>query len=113
MDVVYAEGKATARQIWERLADPPTYATVRTILRVLVEKSHLTFHKDGRSYVYVPVRPREDAATSATARLLETFYGGSVEKAVSGILGVHDKNLDPVELERIEQLIKQAKEKSK
>ena len=112
MDIVYARGHATGREIWEGLSDAPTYATVRTILRVLLEKKHLTYRKEGRSYIYRPVRKRGEAAHSAMNRLLQTFYDGSVEQAVS-MLGMKDKNLDLAELEKIEQLIKQAKENIK
>ena len=38
MDVIYAAGRATAKEIEERMPDAPTYATVRTLLRVLLEK---------------------------------------------------------------------------
>ena len=86
---------------------------MRTILRVLLEKKHLTYRKDGRSYIYRPVRKRGAAAHSAMNRLLQTFYDGSVEQAVSSMLGMKDKNLDLAELEKIEQLIKQAKENIK
>ena len=113
MDVVYASGSATARDIWETVPDAPTYATVRTILRVLLEKKHLKYRKDGRTYIYEPVKAREDVAFSATKRLLKTFYGGSVEQAVSCMLGMQDKNLDVEELERIEETIKQAKRKAR
>ena len=61
MDAVYEKGSATARDIWHRLPDAPTYATVRTILRVLLEKKHLTFRKEGRTYIYSPVRQRDQA----------------------------------------------------
>ena len=111
MDVVYASGSATARDIWQKLPDAPTYATVRTILRVLLEKKHLKFRKEGRTYVYLPVKPRDEVAYSAMKRLLKTFYDGSVEQAVSSMLGMQDKHLDLAELERIEQIIKRAKKK--
>ncbi|MEM7384141.1 MAG: BlaI/MecI/CopY family transcriptional regulator [Verrucomicrobiota bacterium] len=113
MDAIYSRGSASAREIWESLPDAPTYATVRTLLRVLVEKGHISFEKVGRSYIYKPVRPREEEATSAAQRLLKTFYGGSVEQAVSGLIGIEDQHLDLAELERIEQLIAKAKKKAK
>lgn len=113
MDLVYARGKATAREIWENLAEAPTYATVRTILRVLLDKRHLTYDKEGRTYIYRPVKQRGEVARSAMHRLLKTFYDGSVEQAVSSMLGMQDKYLDLDELERIEEMIKKAKEKAK
>lgn len=112
MDIGYGGGPVTAREIWERLPDPPSYAGVRTILRVLLEKGVLTHRKEGRSYLYSPTRSREVVARTALRRLLDTFYGGSVEGAVSGLLKLEDGALDAEELERIEKLIEDYKQKS-
>ena len=113
MDIVYAAGQVSAREVWERLADAPSYATVRTLLRVLLEKGHLRHRREGRSYIYSPSRSRESVAKSALQRLLQTFYGGSVEQAVSGLLELRDTDLDRAELERIEDLIEQHKRNPK
>ena len=86
---------------------------MRTYGTLLIEKKHLTFRKEGRTYIYSPVRQRDQVAHSAMTRLLKTFYDGSVEQAVSSMLGMQDKNLDLSELERIEKIIKQAKKKAR
>lgn len=38
MDILYASGKATTREVGEKLPDAPTGATVRTLLKVLLKK---------------------------------------------------------------------------
>ncbi|MGI9244792.1 MAG: BlaI/MecI/CopY family transcriptional regulator [Verrucomicrobiales bacterium] len=108
MDIVFARGSATAREIWESLDDPPTYATVRTILRVLERKGHLDHSVEGKTFVYAPTRCREVEAASALRRLVQTFFDGSVERAVSGLLRLDEKKLDAAEVDRIEKLIAQA-----
>lgn len=113
MDIILSSGEASARDIWEQMPDAPTYATVRTILRVLLEKGHLQHRQEGRSYIYSPKQSRDSVATSALQRLLQTFYGGSVEQAVNGLLQLKDTDLAPDELERIEQLIEQKKQNTK
>ncbi len=113
MDIIYAAGSATAREIHEQMIDPPTYATVRTILRVLLEKNQLKHRQEGKSYIYSPVNPREVVAESAMKRLVRTFYDGSVEQAVSGLLGLDDKKLDIAELERIKEMIEHAERKAR
>ena len=42
MDIVFEAGRATARQIRGRMAEPPSDAAVRSTLRILVEKGHLS-----------------------------------------------------------------------
>ena len=105
MDIVFARGSATAREIWEALDDAPTYATVRTILRVLERKGHLDHTVEGKKFIYAPTRSRDAEAASAMRRLVQTFFDGSVERAVSGLLQLDEKKLDAAEVERIEELI--------
>ena len=113
MDIVYEVGEASVHEIQERLPDPPSNATVRTILRVLVEKGELKHRKESRSFIYAPTRSRKTVAPSALRRILDTFYGGSVESAVSGLLKLEERALDRAELERIEKLIGDYKQNSK
>ena len=47
MDVVYARGEATAADVAGGLPDPPTKTAVRTLLRILEEKGHLTHGRTG------------------------------------------------------------------
>lgn len=109
MDIVYAAGGVTAREIQGRMADPPTDATVRTILRVLERKGHVRRRALGKAYVYEAVRPATAAARTAVRRLVEVFFGGSVERAVSGLLDASQKPLTAEELDRLGQLIRDTK----
>ena len=74
MDIIYSQGQATAAEIHRRLPDPPSYSTVRTLLRVLEEKEHLTHKSDGPRYVYSPCISAEKARRSALDQLLRTFF---------------------------------------
>ena len=103
------------RQIMEVLAelpDPPTKTAVRTLLRILEEKGHLRHKQEGLAYVYVPNRPRAQAARSAFRRMLQTFFEGSLEKAVASHL-VDEGGLSAEELQRLAELIRQARKKGK
>lgn len=109
MDIVYAAGHATANEIEARLPDAPTHATVRTLLRVLLTKGHLKHRQEGRAFVYEPTKPADNAARSALRRMVDVFFAGSVEKAVSGLLGVNGSPPSNEELDRLEQLILEAR----
>ena len=58
MDIIYARGQAGASDVLAAMGDPPSRASVRTFLRILEEKGHLTHHKRGREFIYQPTRPR-------------------------------------------------------
>ena len=111
MDIVYAAGQATAKEIEDRMPDAPTHATVRTLLRVLLNKGHLKHRQEGRAFVYEPKNPADNAARSALRRMLDVFFAGSVERAVSGLLDMSGKPPSPDELDRMEQLIRDARSK--
>jgi predicted transcriptional regulator len=113
MDVIYRRGQATAAEVLANLPDPPTKTAVRTLLRILEDKGHLKHKQEGLAYVYVPSRPRSQAAKSAFRRVLETFFDGSLEKAVAAHLGDDAHDLSPAELERLADLIRQARMKGK
>jgi predicted transcriptional regulator len=111
MDIVYAAGRATAKEIEERMPDAPTHATVRTLLRVLLGKGHLKHRKEGRAFVYTPTQPPGTAARNALRRMVDVFFAGSVERAVSGLLDVSGRPPSAEELDRMEQLIREARRK--
>jgi predicted transcriptional regulator len=113
MDIVYRRGEATAVQVHAELPDPPSKTAVRTLLRILEEKGHLKHKQQGLAFVYVPSRPRERAARSAFRGVLDTFFEGSLEKAVAAHLGEATGKLSHEELDRLADLIRQAREKGK
>lgn len=111
MDVIYARGEATATDVVVALPDAPTRTAVRTLLRILEDKGHLRHIKRGREFVFRPTRQRERAGRSAFQRVLQTFFGGSLEKAVAAHLTDAEADISPEELKRLSSLIRQAKQK--
>ena len=62
MDVVYAHGEATVTQILAGMPEPPMRGALRTLLRIMEKKGHLTHKEKGREFVYRPTQPRGQAA---------------------------------------------------
>jgi|SRR5579862_2367678 len=110
MDAVYERGQASALEIQAALSEPPSYTTVRTLLRILESKGHLTHRKQGACYIYSPTQPRHQAATAALAQVVKTFFSSSVERAVAALLSNADARLTPQQLDRLATLIEQAKQ---
>jgi predicted transcriptional regulator len=109
MDILYSAGEASARDIWARLPQAPTYSTVRTLLAVLEEKGHIVRRSEGKALVYRPKRKKETAAIAALRRTLTTFFQGSVEQVVANLLEMKDQTLSDEELARIGRMIKEAR----
>ncbi|MEQ1571292.1 MAG: BlaI/MecI/CopY family transcriptional regulator [Myxococcota bacterium] len=103
LDIVYRLGRATAAEIREQLPDSPSDSSVRTLLRLLEDKGHLTHEVDGPRYVYLATRPREAAGRSALRHLISTFFDGSADRLVSAL--VDDEKLDGPALDELARLI--------
>src|SRR5882672_2161384 len=86
MEIIYGNGQATAVDVHAALPDPPSKTAVRTLLRILEEKGHLKHKQEGQTYIFSPCRPREHAGRSAFRRVIDTFFDGSLEKAVASHL---------------------------
>ncbi|HEY7192688.1 MAG TPA: BlaI/MecI/CopY family transcriptional regulator [Gemmatimonadales bacterium] len=112
MDVIYRAGRATAAEVLDQLADPPSYSAVRALLRVLEEKGHLRHEEEGPRYVFVPTVPRERARASALRQVLHTFFDGSTEQAVAALLDMRAK-LSDAELDRLSRLIADARKEGR
>src|SRR5665213_4501788 len=89
-DALYGVGRATAAQIHEAMAEPPSYTAVRTLLTILEKKGHVAHYSDGVRYVYEPVAAREDAGKTAIQTLKKTFFQDSAERLVAALLTEED-----------------------
>ncbi|MBC8424603.1 BlaI/MecI/CopY family transcriptional regulator [bacterium] len=110
MDVVYRLGSVTAHQVLDTLADPPSYSSVRTHLRILEEKGHLTHAQDGPRYVYSPTVPREEARRSVLRDTLRTFFDDSREKMMAALLDTRTSEISTGELDAMSDLIDRLRE---
>jgi|ERR1019366_1327133 predicted transcriptional regulator len=109
MDVLHAREAATAAEVRAALPDAPGYSAVRALLRILEEKGHVKHRQDGPRYVYVPCVSRANASRSALKRLVTTFFQGSVSQAMAALLESTDTRLSDAELDKLRQMIKQAR----
>jgi predicted transcriptional regulator len=111
MDVVYRRGSATAAEITAELPDPPTSTAVRTMLRILEDKGHLTHEQYGVRYVYRAVVDREQARESVISHVVRTFFDGSAEQAMATLIDRSASQLTDAELARLAGLIAKARKR--
>jgi len=111
MDLLIKLGEASARDIQSELPDPPTYSAVRSILRILGQKSLVTkVKKDGRD-LYTPAVPVEQARISALQAVVKSFFSNSAVEAACALLGNQKKKISPEEAEMLQKLIEEAKKR--
>ncbi|MFB6247815.1 MAG: BlaI/MecI/CopY family transcriptional regulator [Salinibacter sp.] len=102
---VWDLGEATVADVRERILEDRdvAYTTVMTVLKKLAEKGYLTYHKEGRSYVYAPAQSQGEVQHSLLRRLMEKVFEGSPSALVQTL--VQREDLSDDEREKIKQLI--------
>lgn len=113
MDILHRRGEATVSEVMEDLVDPPTYSAVRSILRVLEGKGHISHHEDGPRYVYAPAVAKDRARSAALDHLVNTFFGGSAERAVAALLRRSDLELSEPALRKLAREVQQARQEGR
>ena len=109
MEVIFAiGGEASAEDIRERLSDPPSYSAVRAMLAKLEAKGAVKHREQGLRYVYSPTTGRKAARRSALRRLIDVFFAGSKEQAVTALL--NEEQWTEEELEQLAKEIERARE---
>ncbi|MFI5370142.1 MAG: BlaI/MecI/CopY family transcriptional regulator [Candidatus Eisenbacteria bacterium] len=111
MDILFRRGRATAAEVLEDLDDPPSYSSVRSMLRLLEGKGYLTHAWEGPRHVFRPTADPAQTRRSAARHLLRTFFDNSMEAAVAAMLGAADRPPTDQELDRLGRLITAARRK--
>lgn len=96
MQILWDAGKATVEEVRAALPDCPNASTVRTLLRILVEKRRVSKREDVSPHVYSPAVPQSKERQRAVRGLLKRFFGGSPADLVVHLL--EEKSLSPESL---------------
>ena len=79
MKIVWGHKSCAARDVYQEAGTrhSMTPSTVKTHLRRLVEKGHLSTQRVGNSFLYTPTRPALRSLKTAADRLLENALEGT------------------------------------
>lgn len=110
MDVLFQRGEATVAEVRESLPEPPSYSSVRALLRILEEKGFARHSADGPRYVYSPTIEKDSAQRSALRHLRDTLFNGSSEQIMAALLDDADTQVSDGELDRLSALIDRARD---
>ncbi len=113
MDILYAQGEVSVNDIQRQLPDPPAHTAVRTMLKILTDKDLVKRRKQGREYLYGAKPKRTCAGKSAMQRVVQTFFDGSLEKAVSVYLAGQQGGLTDEQRERLHKMIDEARDEGR
>jgi predicted transcriptional regulator len=110
MEILHRRGEATVTEIMQGLPDPPTYSAVRSVLRILTEKGVVKHREDGPRYIYFPVLPTDKTREDVLAHVVQTYFSGSTEQAVTALLRLSDTRIDEAHLDGLRTKIRRARQ---
>ena len=108
MEILWQRGPCTAEMVREALPDEPHDSTVRTLLRILKDKSYVCI-RGRQPAVYEAKIGRVQVQKNATQSLLARFFGGSADALMHRL--VEDEELTSAQLEQWRKTL--AKRKAK
>ena len=115
MKLLWARGESAVSDLVAAIPEGEAlaYTSVLTTVRILEQKGYVRHRQEGREFIYRPMQPRGQAGRSALARVLDVFFGGSLESAVAAHLSDprQRRKPDANELRRLAELIEEAKKR--
>ena len=100
MNILWDKGRGTVNELVEALPDPkPAYTTVLTVMQVLTKKQVLTFEKQGKANIYIPLLSRKDYLANFMDETRDSLFKGSAKSFLS-FFAKHEK-ISKTELEEI------------
>jgi predicted transcriptional regulator len=105
MEAVWELGEATVQQVRDRLGrEPlPAYTTVLSVMQKLEKAGWLSHRAEGRSYLYRPVRSREEAGASSLRTFVERVFRGDPMLLFQHLL--EDEDLSDEDLKALKTMI--------
>ena len=109
MNAVWKAGTCSVEAVHRSVSQKRSLkeTTIRTLLRRLELKGYLHHESEGRAYIYRAAEPARNLAARAVRQIIDRFCQGSVEQLVCGM--VESKVLSKREIERLEEVVRQAK----
>ena len=107
LKALWDNGPSGVREVYEILAqaqeDDLAYNTVQTLLRIMEDKGLVRHHVAGRAFIYTPLFSREQSVSG----YVERVFNGAASEMVATLL--NNEKLPAKELEKIQELINEAK----
>ena len=92
LEVLYTRQRATARDIREAIADPPSYSAVRATLHILEAKGCISHKSGGSRYLYFSRETSREAQRSVLRYVIRAFFGDSVHDTMRTLVEIYSEN---------------------
>jgi len=102
MRILWEGGSAKPAEIQEQFGWPIENATLRSVLRLLVDKGYAKRRKKGKTYYYRAASTQRGVLSRMTRRMAQVFSGGSPADLIAQL--IKSEKLTPEEIEEIRKL---------
>lgn len=105
MEVVWSQGECSVHQVIEHLSRnrQPAYTTILTVMQKLEKSGWLTHRQEGRTYIYLPTRSREELGSRSIRQTLQHLFQGDIRVFMQQLL--EDEVLSDQDLTDLKQII--------
>src|SRR5215475_7401070 len=86
LSILWKHGEMTATAVRKHVARKLKDPTIRTVLRRLEDKGYVTHSVVSGTFIYRATDSAETAAASAVKGIVDRFCGGSIERALLGLV---------------------------
>ena len=105
MKVVWKESPVNTNAVTEILTKPPNWSpkTIQTLLKRLVNKGALTYEKQGRVFVYMPLIQESTYVRQKSRSFLKRYFDGDMSRMLSACLD--EETLTKNEIDTLREIL--------
>lgn len=105
MKIVWKYAPVNTNEITEHLTRTTSWSpkTIQTLIKRLVNKSVLSYEKQGRIFVYTPLVGKNEYIGQESTSFLKRFYDGNISKMLSAY--IENDQLSESEIDTLRSLL--------
>jgi BlaI family penicillinase repressor len=113
IEVVWELGEASVHQVRKRLSNKKklAYTTVLTAMQKLEKAGWLRHRAEGKTYVYIPTRTREEAGAKSVRKFMERIFDGDALLMFQHLM--QENKLSDEELRELRKMIDRKRKETK
>ncbi len=114
LKVLWQQGEATVRDVWKVLSAIDTelaYTTALSLMQVMEQKGLVKHRADGKAYIYSALVAQRNVFRQLASGFLQRVFDGAVDEYLVHALAAQRPS--DAELDRMEQMIAAARERTK
>jgi predicted transcriptional regulator len=113
IEIIWDLGAASVHQVRERLVrrKKPAYTTVLTAMQKLEKAGWLRHRAQGKSYLYMPTRTREQAGARSVRKFVQHVFGGDAVLMFQHLM--HESKLSDAELCELRKMTEEKRKENK